>query len=218
MISIIIIQAQETPELLWKGIIENKDRLQNAFENKGRLLYLSKRINYNEANLSVHVAEPNILGSFIAQKLAKIKEVTSLWVVNMLQPDFFPVPKDTRHMKRYTITLKIFPSRLDEVYGKISRHDYPEWIKPIYVAYTFHLFNDGIQFSVLSDKDDAEFRKYINTSIDSIPGVLKSAVFGIEKTYPFITYNEWQEYASQHPFAVDWDERNMIDQLYERRA
>jgi len=218
MISIIIIQAQENPELLWKGIIENKDKLQSAFENKGKLLYLSKRINYNEANLSVHVADPNILGRFIAHNLAKIKGATSIWVVNMLQPDFFPVPKDTRHMKRYIITLKIFPSRLDEVYDKISKPDFPDWVQPIYLAYTFHLFNDCIQFSVLSGKDDAEFRKYINTAIDGIPGVLKSAVFQVEKTHPFITYEEWQEYASQHPFVVDWDERNMIDQLYEKRA
>jgi len=69
-------------------IIENKNRLQNAFGNKGRLLYLSRRRNYNEANLSVHVADPNILGEFIAHNLAKLQEVTSLWVVNMLQPSF----------------------------------------------------------------------------------------------------------------------------------
>lgn len=210
MISIIITQAQENPELLWKGIIENKDELQNAFGNKGKLLYLSKRNNYNEANLSVHVADPNILGMFIAQNLAKIKEVTSIWVVNMLQPNFFPLPVDTKHMKRYIITLKIFPSRLDEVYEKILNPNYPEWIKPIYLAYTFHLFNDCIQFSLLSEKEDAELRKYINEVIDKIPGVLKSTVFEIEKTHPFISYKEWQEYASQHPFLIGSDEENMI--------
>jgi hypothetical protein len=210
MISIIITQAQENPELLWKGIIENKNRLQNAFGNKGRLLYLSRRRNYNEANLSVHVADPNILGEFIAHNLAKLQEVTSLWVVNMLQPSFFPLPKDTRHMKRYIITLKIFPGRLDEVYAKISNPDFPEWIKLIYVSYTFHLFNDCIQVSLLSEKEDVELRKYINDTIDKIPGVLKSTVFEIEKTHPFISYKEWQEYASHHPFLVDSDERDMI--------
>ena len=218
MISIIIMQSQEKPERLWQDILDNREMLQCAFENKGRLLYLSKRVNYNEANLSVHVAEPNILGRFIAQNLAKIKEVTGIWVVNMLQPDFFPVPKDTRRMKRYIITLKIFPGRLDEVYKTVSETDLPEWIKRIYVAYTFHLFNDCIQFSVLSDKEDIEFRKYINNAIDRIPGVLKSTVFEIEKTYPFITYEEWQEYASRYPFTVDWDEKNMIDQFHERCA
>jgi hypothetical protein len=214
MISIIVLQTQENPELLWENILANKDRLQNAFENKGKLLYLSKRLNYNEANLSVHAAEPNILGRFISHNLARIEEVTGLWVVNMLQPDFFPVPKDTRQLKRYIITLKIFPSRLDEVYTKISNRNYPDWIKPIYVAYTFHLFNDCIQFSLLSD-NDTEFRKFINTAIDNIPGVLKSSVFEIEKTHPFISYEEWMEYASQHTFAVDWDEKNMIAHFHE---
>jgi len=213
MISIIIIQAQENPDVLWNNILSNKNRLQEAFENKGKLLYLSKRCNYNEANLSVHVAEPNILGKFIAHHVARLEEVTGIWVVNMLQPDFFPVPKDTKSMKRYIITLKIFPSRLDEVYEKISNRNYPEWIKPIYVAYTFHLFNDCIQVSLLSD-NNAEFRKYINTTIDTVPGVLKSAVFEIEKTYAFISYEQWQEYASQNTFVVGWDERNMIAQFH----
>jgi hypothetical protein len=215
MISIIVIQAQENPERLWNNILENKDKLQNAIGNKGRLLYLSKRRNYSEADLSVHVAEPNILGKFIAHELAKIEEVTSLWMVNMLQPDFFPLPKDTKQMKRYIITLKIFPNRLNEVYEKISTQKYPGWIKLVYKAYTFHLLNDCLQFSVLSENDDAELRKFVNDIIDKTPGVLKSTVFEIEKTHPFIAYEEWQAYASQHTFSLDWDERNMIAHFHD---
>ena len=214
MISIIIMQAQENPEGLWNNILDNKDKLQNAFGNKGRLLYLSKRCNYNEANLSVHAAEPNILGSFIAHELAQIEEITGVWVVNMLQPDFFPLPKDTKLMKRYIITLKIFPKRLEDVYEKISSQEYPVWIKLVYKAYTFHLFNDCIQFSVLSKNNDAELRKFVNDIVDKIPGVLKSTVFEIEKTHPFISYKEWETYASQHTFSIDWDERNMIAQFH----
>ena len=213
MISSIITQAQENPEILWDGIIENKDRLQNAFGNKGKLLYLSKRYNYNEANLSVHVADPNILGEFISHNLAKIEPVTSIWVVNMLRPNFFPLPRDTKHMKRYIITLKIFPARLDEIYEKMSNPNYPVWIKPIYVAYTFHLFNDCIQFSVLSEKKDQELRKYINDVIDKTPGVLKSTVFEVEKTHPFISYEEWQEYTPQYPFLIDSNEKHIMAQF-----
>jgi hypothetical protein len=215
MISIIRIEAQENPELLWKNILEKKDELQNAFGNKGRLLYLSKRHKYKEASLSVHVIEPNILGNFISHNLAKLKEVTSIWLINMLQPNFFPLPKDTRHMRRYAITLKIFPSLLEEVYHKISDTDYPEWIKLVYVAYTFHFFADSIQFSILSEKDDAELQKFISTIIDNIPGVLKSTVFEIEKTHPFISYEEWQDYASQHPMNIEWDEKYMIAHFHE---
>jgi len=215
MISIIRIETQENPEMLWNNILENKEILQNAFRNKGKLLYLSKRRNYKEASLSVHVAEPNILGNFIAHNLAKLKEVTSIWLINMLKPSFFPLPKDTRHMKRYIITLKIFPSRLDELYDMISNMDYPEWIKLVYVAYTFHLFTDSIQFSILSEKEDAELNKYINVNIDNIPGVLKSTVFEIEKTYPFISYKEWKDYSSQHPMPIEWDERYMIASFHE---
>jgi hypothetical protein len=207
-----MIQAQENPELLWNNILENKQELQNGLGNQGRLLFLSKRRNYNEASLSVHVAESNILGNFVAQHVAKIKEATGMWVTSMLSPVFFPLPKDTKQMKRYVLALKIFPNRLSGVYEKLSIPNHPEWIKQSYLAYTLHLFNDSIQLSLLSERPDAELRNYISTAIDKIPGILKSTVFEIEKTHPFISYEEWQDYASQHPTVVEWNGKNMIAQ------
>ena len=121
MICIIRIQAQEKPELLWNDVLLNKNRLQETLGTKGKILYLSKRRNYHEVSLFVHVADANILGCFIAQHLAKLEGVTGIWLINMLKPVFYPLPKGAAQMKRYTVTLKAYSPKLSEIYNALAK-------------------------------------------------------------------------------------------------
>lgn len=190
MISLIRIQTQEKPDLLWNEVLSKRERLQEALGNKGRLLYVSKRYNYNEASIFVHATDTNVLANFISDHLSKLNGVTAIWLINMLKPVFFPFGKETDQVKRYTITLKVFPSRLSEVYERLAKMELHGGMKMVYFAYTFHLFGDAMQFSLLSE-DGAILQKYVKDVIDNIPGVLQSTVCEIERTHHFISHEEW---------------------------
>lgn len=189
MISLIRIQTQEKPDILWNEVLNKREKLQEAIGNKGRLLYVSKRHNYNEASLFVHVEDNNMLADFISNHLSKLNDVTAIWLINMLKPVFFPFGKETDQVKRYTITLKVFPSRLSEVYKRLANLELPGGMKMVYFAYTFHLFGDAIQFSLLVE-DGAILQKYVKDVINNIPGVLQSTVCEIERTHHFISHEE----------------------------
>ena len=212
MIVIIRIQAQEKPELLWNDVLLNKDRLQEVLGTKGRLLYLSKRHNYNEVSLFTHVSDTNILGDFIAGHLAKLEGVTGIWLINMLKPIFYPLPENAGRMKRYTVTLKAYSPRLDEIYSALTKLPPLDEVSIGYLAYTCHLFGDCIQIS-LQAPDSARVQKYVDEVISKVPGVLRTTICEIEKTNPFVSYEEWQKYISMNTVLVDWDDRHMMAQF-----
>jgi len=212
MIVIVRIQAQEKPELLWNDVLLNKDRLQEVLGAKGKILYLSKRRNYHEVSLFVHVSDTNVLGDFIAGHLAKLEGVTGIWLINMLKPVFHPLPKEAGQMKRYTVTLKAFSPRLNEIYSALANLPPADEVSIGYLAYTCHLFGDCIQIS-LQAPDDTRMQKYIDEVISKIPGVLRTTLCEIERTHPFVSYGEWQKYISKNSVLVDWDEQHMVAQF-----
>ena len=212
MICIVRIQAQEKPELLWDEILLNKSNLQEVLGAKGRLLYLSKRRNYHEVNLFVHVADTNVLGDFIAGHLAKLDGVTGIWLINMLKPIFYPLPEGAGQMKRYTVTLKAYSPKLSEIYSALTNLPPVDEVSIGYLAYTCHLFGDCIQVS-LQASDGTRIQKYVDSVISKIPGVLRTTLCEIEKTHPFVFYEEWQKYISRNAVLVDWDDRHMVSQF-----
>lgn len=212
MICIVRIQSQEKTGVLCNEILQNKATLQNVLGNKGKMLYLSKRAKYNEASLFLHIADTNVLGDFIAQHLAKLNGVDGIWLINMLKPVFFPFPKDARRQKRYTVAIKAYSPRLSEVYSALANLANSEIVTITYLAYTCHLFSDCIQLS-LQASNETDIPKYVNEVINNIPGVLKTTICEIEKTHPFISYEEWQKYIAQNAILVDWNEQNMVAQF-----
>lgn len=213
MICIIRIQAMEKSEQLWNEVINKKDALQKAISSKGKLLYVSKRCNYNEVSLFVHIADTNVLGDFVAEHVAKLEGVTGIWIINMLKPLFFPLTKDTDQMKRYTITAKTYSPRLSEAYAGIAGLKFPENIGMAYLSYTCHLFGDCLQFSLLVKEDGNVLNTYVNDVINKIPGILRTSVCEIEKTHPFISWDEWQGYITQNSVLVEYDAQLMINQF-----
>ena len=100
MINIIRLQSQETKEKICDIIMSRIDELQDSIKGKGQLLYLSKRIKHRDVSLFIHTNDPGDLGDFIAGRLNEIENITDIWVINMIKPVFFPLPKDTKNMKR----------------------------------------------------------------------------------------------------------------------
>jgi hypothetical protein len=209
MISIIRLKSQEKKERICDYIMSHINGLQESIKGKGQLLYLSKRAKHEDVSLFVHMVDPDILGDFIAEHLNKIEHVTGIWVINMIKPVFYPLPKDTKNMKRYAITVKIFPRNLKDVYQNIAASALPDGLKMAYIAYTFHLFGDCIQFSILAEKEEI-LNKYLTEVVNKIPGVLSTTVNLIERTRSLVSYDEWKQYSSEHGIVPSWDEELMI--------
>jgi len=214
MISIIRIQSQEQKDRICDHIVSNKDQLQRGIEGKGLLLYLSNRVKHEDVSLFIHTIDTDALGDFIADHLNQIEHIMSIWVISMIKPVFYPLPRDTKKMRRYSITLKVYPKKLKEVYQTIASATLAEGLKIVYIAYTCHLFGDCIQYSILAEHEDM-LKKYVSEEINKMPGVLKSTVNPIVKTWPLVSYDEWKEYSSKHGIIASWDEESMINQFQE---
>jgi hypothetical protein len=214
MINIIRLQSQESRVKICDVIMSQIEELQESIKGKGQLLYLSKRIKHRDVSLFIHTNNPGVLGDFIAERLSNVENLTDIWVINMIKPIFFPLPKDTKGLKRYTITLKVFPKKLKDVYQNIASVVLPESLKIAYLAYTFHLFGDSIQFSILADSEEA-LNRYVKESVNKIPGVVKTAINEIERTRPLVSYEEWKQYSSSHGIVPSWDEELMVHQFQE---
>lgn len=212
MINIIRLQSQEKKGRICDVIMSQIHELQDSIKGKGQLLYLSKRIKHKDVSLFIHTSDATVLGDFIAERLSKIDHITDIWVINMIKPVFYPLPKDTSYMKRYSITLKVFPARLEDVYQKIVNAALPEGLKMAYVAFTFHLFGDSLQFSILAESEE-ELNDFLIQSVNGLPGVLKTTVNEIERTRPLVSYEEWKLYSSNHGLVPTWDQELMINQF-----
>ena len=202
MLIIIRIHSKGPIEEVWDEIIRQQEPIQRAFTDKCHLLYLTKRQGFhNEASLFVDVLDHSILGDLVVSHLAKIKEVENFIIHHLVNPKFYPLPRDTKEYSRFVINLKVEAPYLADVYKKLIDPNIPEGMKKVYFAFTFHSSSDCIQFSVLSKSADV-LRKYVAEVIDHLPGVVRTTVIPIERSKPFISYDTWQSFAGQNPSAI----------------
>jgi len=212
MIYIIRLKSQERKEKICDYVMSQMGELQESIKGKGQLLYLSKRAKHEDVSLFVHTVDTDVLGEFIAEHLNKIEHITDIWVINMIKPVFYPLPRDTKNMKRFAITLKVFTKNLKDVYQNIATTAPSDGLKMAYIAYTFHLFGDSIQFSILTENEEI-LNKYLTDVINKMPGVLNTTLNLIERTRPLVSYDEWKQYSSKHEIVPHWDEALMINQF-----
>ncbi len=212
MISIIRMGSQKKKGSVWDHILARREELQGSLQGKGRLLYLTKRARHEDASLFVHAADPNILGDFISNHLGKIEDLASIHVINMIKPVFFPLPKDTGTMKRFSVTLWVLPKDLATVYETLAKRALPDGFLMTYLAFTFRLAGDCIQFSLLAEKEET-LNEYLTEVVNRMPGVQNTTVNLIEETVPLVSYDEWKQYSSKHSIVVSWNEEHMISSL-----
>ena len=212
MISIIRLQSQERKERICDDVMAHLDELQESIKEGGQLLYLTKRARHEDVSLFIHTVNPDLLGDFIAEDLNKIEHVTGIWAIHMIKPVFYPLPKDTKNMKRYAISLRVFINNLKEIYQQMANANLPEGLKMAYLAYTFHLFEDSIQLSILAE-NERNLNSYLNGVVEKTPEVLRTTVNLIERTRPLVTYEKWREYSAKHGIVPSWDGNSMIGQF-----
>jgi len=212
MITIIRLRSQEHIESIYDDILSRKDEFQDRIKGKGCLLYLSKRTAHDDVSLFIHTLDSDVLGDFIIDSVSEMEHITGAWIINMIKPRFYPLAKDTKTKKRYSITLKVFPKKIKDVYQAIADSIPPEGLKMAYIAYTCHLFGDCIQFSILADNEEV-LSRYLEHEVEGVPGVLKITATLIEKTKPLVSYEEWKKYSQEHRIVVAWDDDSMIYQF-----
>jgi hypothetical protein len=212
MISIIRLRSQERKESICDSVMAHLDELQKSIEDRGQLLYLTKRARHEDVSLFIHTVDPDFLGDFIAEDLSRIDHVTGIWAIHLIKPVFYPLPKDTRNMKRYAISLRVFTGSLKDVYQKLATAYLPAGLKMAYLAYTFHLFEDSLQLSLLAENEEG-LNSYLSGFMEKIPGVLRTTVNLIERTRPLVTYEKWRGYSAKHGIVPSWDGNSMIGQF-----
>jgi translation elongation factor EF-1beta len=203
MILIIRMSTDGDAKKMWSAIMEQKDSMQSALGKNGQLLYLTKRIEFNEASLYIHTSDIMSIINLVTEHLSTVDEVSAISIIHLIKPRFFPVPKDTYNLKRFIISLKVHPKSLKDVYKKLLNPNLPEGIIKVYYAFTFQNNNEALQYSVLAE-DEESVQKFIAESIHSIDGIIKTELHQAEKTKPFISYKEWLEYTSEGNDMPAW--------------
>jgi translation elongation factor EF-1beta len=203
MILIIRMSTDVDAKKMLSAIMEQKDSMQSALGKNGKLLYLTKRIECNEANLYIHTSDIMSIINLVTEHLSTVDEVSAISIVHLIKPRFFPVPKDTYNFKRFIISLKVHPKSLKAVYKKLLNPNLPEEIRKVYYSFTFQNYNEALQYCVLAE-DKESVQKYIAESIQSIDGIIKTELYQAEKTKPFISYKEWLKYTSEGNDVPAW--------------
>ena len=203
MILIVRMSTDGDAKKMWASIMEQKDSMQSALGKKAKLLYLAKRIEFNEASLYIHTSDIISIINLINEHLNTVDEVSAISIVHLIKPRFFPVPKDTYNLKRFIISLKVQPKSLKDVYKKLLNPNLPEGIRKVYYALTFQNYNEALQYCLLAEHKES-VQKYIAESIDSIDGIIKTELYQAEKTKPFISYKEWLKYTSEGHDVPAW--------------
>jgi translation elongation factor EF-1beta len=203
MILIIRMSTDGDAKKMWSAIMEQKDSMQSALGKNGKLLYLAKRVDFNEANLYIHTSDIMSIINLVTEHLSTVDEVSAISIVHLIKPRFFPVPKDTYNFKRFIISLKVHPKSLKAVYKKLLNPNLPEGIRKVYYTFTFQNSNEALQYCVLAE-DEESVQKYIAESIHSIDGIIKTELHQAEKTKPFISYKEWLKYTSEGNDVPAW--------------
>jgi len=204
MIYVIRMLTDCDPKKMWASIIEQKESLQHTLVNKGQLMYLSKRANHNEVNLFVHSFDSNILTDLLINHLGVIKEVSDISIYQLFRPRFFPIPKDNSDMKHCIVDIKVKPQHFTEVYKKLLNPNVPEGIRKVYYAFVFQQNGGDMQYSLLANDED-KMQKFVTENICAIEGVVRTEVYMIEKTKPFISYKEWMEYTKVANLIPAWN-------------
>jgi hypothetical protein len=196
MILVVKMLTDTTAKKLWEGLLRHKDAMQEALGKKGKLLYLTKRMGYNEACLFVHATDSAAVIDLILAHISRIEGLTAICIAHLFRPRFFPVPEDTYDLKRFVVTAKVSPRYLSDAYQKLLNPTLPKGISRVYYAFTFHLYDDSLQYSFLADSEETA-QKYVAEHINTIRGIIIADTHQIERTKAFITYKEWKKYTTE---------------------
>jgi hypothetical protein len=210
-----LVAAHKGGEGIWQAVVERQREMEAGLRGKGRMLYLTrlaKKARRGDVSLFVHVTDPAPLGSFITEHLCRIPSLTGIQCIGLHQPTFWPLPRDTKDLRRFAVAVQAAPQNVCEVYAALARLEPPPTVRWSYLCYNFSAFDAALQFSMLA-MDEAALAGYLARTVSSIKGVLGLEVMPIEQTKPMISYDDWKDYSQRHGLVLAWDQETMLKQF-----
>jgi hypothetical protein len=181
---------------LWDYILDN---YQGWKDIKVKLLYMTQQAEEEETSLIVDIQDTNAFGDFVTKYIAPIKHVKGIWLFDLINPTFFPIPEGTpRDIQRFMVTITADPQEYANIYKTISEYQPTENVVVTYIAFIFQSYGKDILISIVA-KDYDSLEEFSNTFIKSINGVQDVSVMDISKTQKLVSREEWREYLK--PFS-----------------
>lgn len=199
MIVVARLHSDKSPGTIWDCIMEHHEEMNARLGEDVKLLYATRRAKYEDVSLFMHVNDIDIMGDFISQEISKIDCVDGVWIFNLINPRFFPVPEGTLpNLPRFTLTAHVYPMHLQLVYNVLCATEATPELAVMYVANTFHVQGESIMVSVLA-KDKKIVKDFKSKKIESLPGVLRTRTYDIMSTHRLLPRDEWERYANIFP-------------------
>lgn len=194
MLAIVRVKTRRGNDVLWDYVLDNKKELEKGMMDQAKLLYMTKRDKHKDTSLFISAKNPDALGKFVMERIAPIQDVDGLWIINPLAMKFFKLPESLLlEWQRFVVTLKAYPNKFTEIYNTVLKLSPTSDTAPVYLANTFHLYGDSIQFSLVA-KDLTCAQKFVEENIDDTPGVLGTTMTAIKKQQRLASREEWKEY------------------------
>jgi hypothetical protein len=198
-------------DVVWNYIIEHQKELQNVMDDNGILVYVTKRARMEDTSIFICTDDLDVVENFIAEKIAPMDFAEDVWMLNLSDPTFLPIPSETpKEMQRFTITVRAHPKHFKDIKEKIVG------IKPTseyvvnYVTYTYQLFFDSVLVSLLA-KDEETAGGFAMNYIRGYPGVTGTKLYLIKKTQRLVTPEKWKEYTAHHSIPTGWEQMPILD-------
>lgn len=194
MLAIVRIKMRDGSDLLWDYVLENKDKIEKEFNGQAKLMYITKRARQEDTSLFISAENPDVLGNFIAKRVSTIEGADKIWIINLMGMKFFKIPeKLLMEWQRAVVTIRAYPNRFAGIYSAISKLAPTSDAAPVYIAYTFHLFEDSLMFSLIA-KDVKGVQQYLESNIKDLPGIFGYTTNFIEKQQRLASKNHWKDY------------------------
>lgn len=209
------VASHKTGQQIFDWIVEKKADLQDSLEGKGKLLYLirlGKKARRGDVSVCLHLSDLSLLGEFVTTHLASIPGVSGIRVVNLIDPVFYPLPKDTRELKRFVMNIDVSPTEVRALRDGIMQPDMADCVLKSYIAFKFSGYDSSIQFSVLS-KSEHDVNDCLAKMRERLPAIRNVEMYELEATHPMLSYDEWKSYSAEHSLVTNWDDVKMMQQF-----
>jgi len=198
MMCVLMLDVEGGKESLWDDIV----RLCSEKEGEVEPLYATRCVTHGDISLIMDVKDPDQISDFVSDTLAPLGGLRDLWMFNMINPRFFPIPLMTtsQELKPFTITIDGETEHYRAMFEAISNIQPTNDVIVTYLAYTFQSFEDDLVLSLLG-KDIYTVDDFVINNIRQIDGIFDSKTYAISKTKILTSFKNWRNYINKYSYT-----------------
>jgi len=196
----------------WNRVLDNLETISNNYCTP---LYLSRREEENRMSMVYDVKEVNALSDILVKNIPSLLQPEKTRTVTLLNPAFFPAPKDRpANLERFQVALSVRSEELENIFNFILHLDYPNDAFPTYAAYS--LGEADILVSMCSTSMD-RLRRFVKEKLEPQKGVVSVEVGHISRSKRVAPTMMWKRYRENRYLFKPTAEQEEYDFL-EREA